>query len=577
MPIHLLPEHVINKIAAGEVIERPASIVKELIENAIDARATIIEVDLTGGGAEQITIRDNGLGMSRADASLAFRRHATSKLASEDDLWHIQTLGFRGEALASIAAVAEVELITKEQGETQGHKVMVGPSQAQRIEPAGAPGGTTIIVRKLFAALPVRRKYLKSFATEHMHCVEVVTDYALAYPDVAFQLRAQGKTILRADATNDWFTRIQAVLGDKDAASLIAIEDKLNQYTLRAYIGKPASARRSRKHQYSYVNRRRIDDYLIGYRVREGFHTLLPRELHPIFVINLEIPPELVDVNIHPRKAQVRFQEPQLVYQLVEQATIKALRRHDIIPRALSPSVQSQTTSDGQLPTQSHEPSPPTITTDQADFGQLSHGETTAPSQPSTWHNTPAPLTQLYQTYILGRDAQGIFIIDQHAAQERIAYEALLANLHANAKQSQPLLLPMTIELSAREADLLAHNLELFAKLDLEPFGPQSFTIRAVPALLSHADPVRLVKDLLDELAAQQKNKSSQQAVEEKLIMRACRSSIKAHDKLSSEQMQNIVEQLFTCEQPLTCPHGRPTVIRLEERELEKWFKRSGF
>jgi len=597
--IHRLPTTLQHKIAAGEVVERPASVVKELVENAVDAGARQIDVTLINGGIDKIVVADDGCGMQREDLMLALERYATSKIQEEADLFRIGTLGFRGEALSSIAAVSAFEIVTKARNDDataaiEGSRLSIEGGVDPEITPIGAAPGTVMTVSRLFFNTPVRRKYLKTVNTENQHSISVVADQALVHKDIGFRLISNGKTVLNAPAVIRWFDRVVAVLGKEWATGLLPVDFEMAPWRVTGFVGRPEQARSSRRNQYLYVNQRRIEDPVLGYRVKDAFGRLLDPASHPVFVLNIDAPPDRVDVNVHPRKAQVKFQNPRDIYTLVNNAVEMALAAHDLVPRVQAPHTNftKKTTlalgendfsrwekrEEQQHSTQRHYPSLPQAAEPRAEhYGEDAVFGNNFPQSALPVAAKLTPLAQLYASYILAEREGEHFLIDQHAAQERAMYERFLKFYQTKTvPQTQPLLMPETVELSASETAALDPALPFLNDLgiDITLFGGQEFRIRSVPVELAGANLAKLIRGVVDELLLEKSPHTISQKIEEKLIMRACKISIKAGERLSLEQMQIVLDDLLACDRPYTCPHGRPTIIKLEKETLEKWFGR---
>ncbi len=617
MKIHILPKILQHKIAAGEVIERPASIVKELVENSLDAGASFVKVELVGGGLDRIVVTDDGCGIGRDDVKLAFERYATSKITEEQDLFHIGTFGFRGEALASIAAVSAVTLETKTEEETVGTRlVMVGGNQ-EELGDAASPKGTQIVVSKLFFNTPVRRKYLKTVLTENNHCIQAVEDQALSHPGVAFEMVSNTKVLFRSAGTESWASRVRDILGQEWVDSVLPVDYTFGPYQMRGFLGRPEAAREHRRHQYLYVNGRRVNDYLSVYHVKHAYSTLLEKHLNPIFLLDLTMPTESVDINVHPRKAEVKFQQSKEIYQLVEDGVALTLQQNNLVPRAKIGEEQGAGSLEfgaGSLERGNaaggagYESGPPVtqgIASQQAgmdytnqSFGQRGIGAMPLvrqgyegmnagqdmPWQAPTQTTVPLPMgnemqamLQLYATFIVADKAGEIYLIDQHAAQERVMYERLMARYeHKGSAGNQPLLLPQHIELEAQEMAVVSESFDFLQTLGIEAeeFGEREIVVRSVPLELAKADMSALIKEFVSALIEERHGKQIDAKIAERIIMRSCKVSIKANERLEIGRMQKIVDALLVCEQPYTCPHGRPTMVKLTREELEKIFKR---
>ncbi|HIE50744.1 MAG TPA: DNA mismatch repair endonuclease MutL [Armatimonadetes bacterium] len=588
--IHILDEVVANQIAAGEVVERPASVVKELVENSIDAGATRIEVEVEEGGKRLIRVADNGCGMSEEDAVLALQRHATSKIHTPEDLHCIRTLGFRGEALPSIAAVSELTLTTREPQAAVGVEVRVEGGVVTDFRRVGCPPGTTVVVRKLFYNTPARLKFLKTSGTEMGHITEFLSRFGLLYHQIAFRLVHNGQEVLSAPACTDLRNALVAIYGKDLAREMIPLALDAGSLRVRGYLGKPSVARGNRHYQAFFVNGRLVQSRVLSHALYEGYHTLLSARRHPIAVVIIEMDPRLVDVNVHPAKAEVRFTRDWEVHNLLQKAVREALTQACLL-------VQTSVGARARPAAPTAPPAaPPTPEEREAfrarlrqKFGRM-EGEEVAPVEPVEDLFTFAalqrgeriprhivPLAQLKNTYILAETDEGLLIIDQHAAHERVIYEELRARKEGQPVQSQMLVIPFTLQLSPREARVLEENLETFEELGfrLEPFGKNAFLVRAVPLLLAQQPYERILRDVIDDLVAQTTPKSL--AAHEDLVLRtmACKAAIKAGDVLSSEEIQRLVEQIQGLEQPFSCNHGRPTMLSVSVEELERKFQRS--
>ncbi|HDQ23076.1 MAG TPA: DNA mismatch repair endonuclease MutL [Candidatus Uhrbacteria bacterium] len=588
--IKKLSQDLINKIAAGEVVERPASVVKELIENSIDARATQIVLEIKNGGIDLISLADNGIGIKKEDAELAIERHATSKISSVEDLFNIQTLGFRGEALASIAAVSQFALETKTQKEIEGTSLKIENGKL-KIDPCGCPEGTKVIIKELFYNVPARKKFLKSASTEYKQILELFTQFALINPQINFKLINNGKIILNLPQTKDWLERIKQILGSDIAKELIPIGAK-GTLQISGFIGKPQIARNNKKAQFIFVNNRAVQDFIIAKAVKEGYGTLIPKELNPTFILNFQMPPELVDVNVHPRKTEVKFLNSQEIYLAALQTVQKALtnnisqeiqitqtgltsRKFILKPRVSNPSYQ---------PTVSYQPtfknirSQPSTVSQAIKFSQevLKNNFTAQPQkQIGDWRL----LGQIHNSYLLVEAPQGILIIDQHAAAERILYEKFKKSYKTEKIKSQRLLLPLNLELSASENEILKQSLNFLQGLgfDIEIFGNKAFIINAVPQELDKLDIKQTILGIINDLEDQDFSRAKSLEEKKDLVIKyaACRTAIKFNDKIAIEEQTKLLEDILNIIDKInTCPHGRPFVMELTLDQLAKNFKR---
>jgi len=541
--IRLLPPQVAASIAAGEVVERPASVIKELVENALDAGAAAISVEMASGGLSLVRVSDNGCGMSRADAPLAVERFSTSKIRTLADLSAIRTLGFRGEALAAIAAVARLAILTRTAAELEGTRVTACDGQVT-VEPAASPAGCSVAVSDLFYNTPARRKFLKSPLREAELCQETVARYALAYPEVAFKLTADRRERLVAPPATP-LERLGLALGREAAAEMLPIAWEAGDLRVHGYASSPAVGRSRRDGQYFYLNRRPIRSGLLAVMLERPYAGRLPPGRSPLSVVYLELDPALVDVNVHPRKAEVRFAQERAVYQALSQA----------VSAALSPFPVQETWGMPGWPF----PETPTAPIALAE-GDIAY-EVAQKAE---------AMGQVRNTYIVARAFDELIIVDQHAAHEAVLTERLLAG--EEPERPSP---PPRLDLTLREAELLAGHLGALADLGLEvePFGANSFLLRALPASLAGQDAPSLLADLLAELAAGRD--LDPDALREKLASKAaCLAAVKAGDRLSLEQQQALLDELLAAWSPATCPHGRPALFRLTVEEIERRFLR---
>lgn len=555
MPIKVLAAEVVSKIAAGEVIERPASVVKELIENSLDAGATQIAVEAQGGGVELIKVSDNGTGIPASELELAFHRYATSKINSLDDLEKISSLGFRGEALPSIATVAEVEILTQTSSDPMGGYMYLRKGEVVRRESRARSQGTTVTVHRLFRYFPARLKFLKSVNTENSHIAHLVSQYALAFPEVKFNLVLDKRQSLRTTGNGDLREVVSEIYDSELAQRMLKAEQKDGLAKVSGLTSPPSLARSNRNYLSFFVNRRWVHSPLLSRATEEAYRGLLMDGQHPIAVINISLPSQELDVNIHPAKAQIKFCHEQAVFSGVQKAIEEALAR---TPIASSKAVPFSVSS-GQWQ------SPRMIMDNEPAFvvAQL----------PTLELPVLRVLGQLANTYIIAEGPDGLYLIDQHAAHERILYDRILAQWSQKEIEVQGLLQPITIEFSPREEETLRVSKEFLAEFGfaIEPFGNRSYLIRAIPALVARANIIEIISVLLDSLAS----KESLNPWEEKIAQSlACHGAIRAGQQLSNEEMRELIKQLEQTKQPRTCPHGRPTMIHLNSHQLEKEFGR---
>ena len=557
MPIKVLATEVISKIAAGEVVERPASVVKELLENSLDAGATDIAVEAQGGGVELIKVSDNGAGIPAVEVELAFHRYATSKIGNLDDLGRISSLGFRGEALPSIAAVAEVEISTQTSSETTGSYMHLSKGEVVRKESRARPQGTTVTVHRLFRYFPARLKFLKSPNTENSHIAHLVSQYALACPEVRLTLVLDKRPSLQTTGNGDLRDVVSEIYGPEVAQRMLTLArtDTLTKVT--GLISPPSLVRSNRNYLSFFVNHRWVHSPFLARATEEAYRGLIMDGQHPIAVISISMLAQELDVNIHPAKAQIRFCHEQIVFGSVHKAIEEALAR---------------------MPIASSKPVPFSVSS-----GQWQKPRMIADNEPvfavAQLPTLELPvlrvLGQLANTYIIAEGPDGLYLIDQHAAHERILYDRMLAQWSQKEVEVQGLLQPVTIEFSPREEESLKASKETLARFGfaIEPFGNRSYLIRAIPSLVARANIVEIVSALLDDLAGQ----PSFDTWEEKIVQSlACHGAIRAGQQLSGEEMRELIKQLEQTRQPRACPHGRPTMIHLTAHQLDKEFGRLG-
>jgi len=661
--IRLLPEHVANQIAAGEVVERPASVVKELVENALDAQAARITVEIQAGGRSLVRVTDDGLGMSRDDALLCFERHATSKIERAEDLSAIATMGFRGEALPSIASVSRLSLTTRERASQSpaATQVVIHGGKLLEVKEAGAPDGTALEVRQLFYNLPARRKFLRSEETEYAHIHHYVALAALAHPHVAFNFIKDGRPVWQLpgvprDKTSGHAAlreRMRALFGDEQklvpvdfSAELDSAEEGEDDlahaapdprpagFRIWGFIGRPGVSRSTRQDQHLFVNRRPVENRGLNFALIEGYHTALMKGRYPVCCLFLEVDPATVDVNIHPAKREVKFHNERAVRQFTAQAVREALLAFHTqaggqpvsSPAATGVAATSLATppsaapvapavgiavpqefssfdaltgtpltapAKARLPAGPASPAAPwaegkpqTGVTPAALKRHPGEGAASQPEAPSAGAsardslpllNIPLRLVGVIgRLYVVLESDRGLVLMDQHAAHERILFEQMLNRLEAGEVPAQRLLLPETVELSVRDAQFLREQLPALARLGvgLSEFGEQTFLLDALPPMVKAPDPRRFVLELVDELKAAGEQVNSQRLGEQVIAKTVCRHAVKANDPLEGPELENLVNDLRQCAMPYTCPHGRPTLIEMSHRELEKKFGR---
>jgi DNA mismatch repair protein MutL len=560
MPIKILDKEIVAQIAAGEVVERPASVVKELVENSLDAGSSQISVEVMGGGVSLIRVTDNGVGIPSAEVELAFDRYATSKVASLEDLESIQSLGFRGEALPSIAAVAQVEVLTCAIGDRAGTYLSLKDGTIATRRSQGRSQGTTVTVRNLFRRVPARLKFLKSVATESSHTANVVSQYALAFPEVRFSLSIDGRVALRTSGSGRLLDSIAEVYGAEVAENMLELKDTAAlSPKVNGMVGLPKISRSGRGYLSFFVNRRWVTSRMLARAVEEAYHGLLMVGKHPAAVISILLPPEEVDVNIHPTKSEVRFRSEHAVFSAVHRAVRQALEEQITVPETRA--VAKETVF-----------SPPprqAVLTRIADTAY-----SPPPSLPTPAVSLPVlrVMGQLDNAYIIAEGPDGLYLIDQHAAHERVLFERVQNQRLQKELEVQGLLEPMTLEVSPRQAAVLRTRYEDLAEFgfSIEPFGDRTFLVRAVPALLSNKDWVGMVKELLDSSA-----EGGGDWAEGVARSIACHSAVRAGQALTDAEMRELVRQLEQSAAPHTCPHGRPTMIHLSSGQLKREFGRT--
>ncbi len=610
--IKILDAVTANQIAAGEVVERPASVVKELVENALDAGADKIEIAINGAGVALIRVTDNGCGMSGDDAIMALQRHATSKISSTGDLAEIATLGFRGEAVPSIASVSRLEVTTREHNSVAGCRILVAGGAIEQVSDIGCPAGTVFTVKDLFFNTPARRKFLKSAATELGQISDIISRMAMAYPKVAFKYMHEGRILLQTSGTGSLLETVSQVYGKEQAKQMIRLDTSASGFTLEGYLGSPNQSRSTRAQQTFFVNGRYIKSKILTVAVAEGYKTVVPANRYPIVVLNLLLPLQAVDVNVHPTKLEVRFAQANEVSQFVAQAVRQTLNSANLMPGNTYPDVSNSfavaarqysggSSSSGGVAEATHLTTYAQVAfTDQASFkppichrvvsNEVGHHAvdqiTTDPVKVLSDDQVTIPtsklpdivvLGQVDATYIVGAGPEGLYIIDQHAAHERINFEQFWARAEQTRVESQLLLQPITLELSQQEMGILVENVALFIDLGflLEHFGGNTFLLRGHPLEVATAKPGNLVHDLLALFVEGPKHIDLRQLREEMIYTIACKASVTANMNLNQIEMDNLLWRLGQTQNPYTCPHGRPTIIALNHAELAKRFQRT--
>ncbi len=607
--IRVLADHVANQIAAGEVVERPASVAKELVENSIDAGATRIIIEIEAGGRRLLKVSDDGEGMVRDDAILAFERHATSKIRETDDLAAIGTLGFRGEALASIASVAKIELTTCVEGANAATRVTIDGGRMRDVKDAAHPRGTTIIVRDLFFNIPARRKFLRSEATETYHLTNLVTHYALAHPEIAFTFVNNGREVVRATPAKDLRERAYQIFGEEFLKNLLEVDGGEPQFArVSGYVSAPRDRRTSRDSQYLFVNRRFVRDRMIGRALSEAYRSILPHGVYPAALLFIETPLEEVDVNVHPAKTEVRFRRQAAVADAVREAVRAALASASYVPPpepspAPEPTMAATAVVSSFTPQPRIEfvpPPPPPRAPVEPSGDEIARDleimlQSAAPSvksvalpplnsaeklarevTPESLSTNIRPLGQLDESFIIATDDNGLLLIDQHVAHERILFDKYRALEIERRSDSQQLLVPETFDLTPAQAavfDDFVPELEKYG-FELMRLSGRTVAIRAVPADLPSTEARNMLAELLDTVDAEKKSTARETLRDEIAASLACHAAIKVNMPLAPEKMRWLIDRLLQTSSPTTCPHGRPVILRLSTRDILKGFHR---
>ena len=592
MPIRLLSPEVSSKIAAGEIVERPASVVKELVENSLDARATEISVEISGGGIDYIRIADNGAGIPRDEVELAFQRFATSKLSGARELEAIKTLGFRGEALPSIAAVSSVSLITRSAGEEVGTLAEEADGGGLRVRPEGASRGTSVTVRSLFRNFPARRKFLRTPATEASRIQALLTRYLLAYPAVRIQLKADGSTALSSSGSGDLREAISDVYGTQTAESMLDLisatdgDETGADAVALGMIGPSSLSRANRSHISIFVNGRWVQDRMLGYALEEAYRGFLIERRYPVAVVSLAVPYEEVDVNVHPSKTEVRFRHQGQVFSVVQRAVRHTLTTHSPVPEIGTSPVSTHPEATraragvfwpravgGTSMKSERPPSSPGHDSHPGDLEAPISSEMPGPVVPGEALPALRVLGQVQSTYIVAEGPDGVYLIDQHAAHERVLFERSRTDTASRTPQVQGLIEPATVELDPKQAEMVDSRMDVLARsgFQVENFGTRTYILRGIPRLLSGGEPGRMFVDVLELMA---EGGGFETWEERAAYSIACHGAIRAGKTLTHQEMAELTRILETCQQPHTCPHGRPTMIHLNSARLEREFGR---
>lgn len=572
MTIRILPPEVSVLIAAGEVVERPASVVKELIENSLDAGASQVSVEVRHGGLSLIRVTDNGKGIPSAGLALAFHRYATSKVALAQDLTRIATLGFRGEALSSIAAVADVEMLSRPADAVAGAYLRLLDGSPVEQGTRGAPVGTTVTVLHLFAKQPARRKFMRSPTAENQQIASLVSQYALAYPEVRFSLRMDGRQALLTSGSGQLADAVASVYGAEVAAAMLPmrwpLDGERTAIKVSGLVAPPHVSRASRGYVSLFVNRRWVQNRRLTFAVEEAYSGLLEAGRHPIAVVDLRLPYEEVDVNVHPTKAEVRFRQENDAFAAVQRAVRQALLEQAPVPSLRSSAdiaVARPATPEGTAP-------PPLWQRALEAEGLANAAAGTAAPPPKVSLPMLRVVGQIGSTYIVAEGPEGMYLIDQHAAHERVLFEEICAARQRRAVDTQGLLEPTTVEISPRQKETILANDELLSEhgFQLEPFGERTYLVRAIPAVLAGRDLSQAFVELLDTLGEE----ATADQPDRVAFSLACHAAVRAGQSLALDEMRELVRRLEQSEVPHTCPHGRPTMIHMSTALLEKEFRR---
>lgn len=581
MPIKILPEEVASQIAAGEVVERPASVVKELVENSLDADASFVSVTVEKAGQQLIEVADDGQGIPPDELAIALSRHATSKLSSAEDLFRISTLGFRGEALASIASVSRFTIISRPAAEGVGARLVVeGGMTEAGPQPVGAPAGTVVRVEDLFYNVPARKKFLKSDTTERRQIDDFVTRIALAYPKVRFQLVQEGRTALQTTGSGDRREVLAAMFSTEIARQMLEVNAEYDVFRVHGYISPTSVTRSNRRGITLFINGRWVQDIALSTALIQGYHTMLMVGRYPLAAIFIEMPPEKVDVNVHPTKSEVRFSDRDEVFRGVQRAVRSALLAYSPVPAVQAQVRWSPSEPQPSFPQQGWQAN--------RDEERRPAGEFSSPEEQKPLSQEPQPglptsevpllrlIGQVGTAYLVAEGPDGLYLVDQHAAHERVLFERFMAQ-RMEEVPTQTLLEPVSVELDPASARLLEDQLEVMKKLGfgIEPFGPNLFQVRSLPVLLTGMDPASAVRSVIEDF--EEDETPLRDEIEAKIIGRVCkRAAVKAGQVLSPDEQKALLRDLENCQSPRTCPHGRPTMIHLSIDLLERQFGRTG-
>lgn len=591
--VHVLDDNTINKIAAGEVVERPASVIKELVENAIDAKADRIEVEIMAGGTSFMRVSDNGIGMSREDAEKAILRHATSKIVQVDDLQAIATLGFRGEALPSIASVSRFNLQTRQAGAELGTEIKITGGKTTEIGAAGCNLGTTIRVEDLFFNTPARKKFLKTNNTESGRINEFIIKLAISHPEIAFKLINNNKSSLATPGRGDLKETLQSLYGASVGQSLLPLEFEDEDIKLWGFVSKPSAIRSSRSWQTFIVNGRIIASRAIAKAIDNAYHALIPKSGYPLIALNIEVPQHTIDVNVHPQKTEMKFEDESRIFKAVYKAVLDAVRpkgqvgqlgqlaaQADHVQQHVEKGLQELNFGQSVMNFPLREEKPAMTwqegTTALAQDKSVKSVQSVVDEEEKLPTAGMIPIGQVDDTYIIAQDGDSLYIVDQHAAHERVLFDRFSAQ--AEHIPSQQLLVHLILDFSTHESQIIEENLELLAGLGfgLEPSGPNQFRLMEVPVDVPSSQAEEFIREVLASMEELHRPTAAElrQAV---LATTACKAAIKAGFKLNYRQMEILLQELNDTAMPYTCPHGRPTIIKFSSDELAKMFKRTGF
>ena len=612
MSIQILPDDLANQIAAGEVVERPASIVKELVENSIDAGSTRINIEIEEAGKKSIRVSDNGSGMEPEDARLAFERHATSKIQSAGDLECIRSLGFRGEALPSIASISRVRMATGTGKGRNGIEVSIEGGGASRVKEIAFSKGTTIEVNQVFYNTPARQKFLKRDGTEAAHITQVVQQQALAHPEIQFSLHHNGRQLLATLPTDQGLYRIAELFGADLSKELIRVEKNDGTYRIEGFISSPVYTRSNRNTQYCYINSRFVRDRILLSATQQGYSHLLPRGQHPVLFLFMTMDPGLLDVNVHPAKAEVRFAFQQDVYRFVSHAVQDALQQNEksfTMPgddsatgagREQRPAYDGPGHQPASVPSGSPDSGPSQTQPERGDWSRglealyrpappadRVQGVEADPRQIAFFGQKPTPVSdlvfsefepvgQLNNSFILMQGPKGVLVVDQHIAHERVLYERFREAAENKKVEVQDLLFPLAVEFPSAEAQALSEHLESLRELGmhLEPFGKDGFLLRSVPAVLKNHNQEGIVREVAGRLIREEKDHTLQNKMEDIMIMMSCRNAIKVNHPMELDQIRKLMHDLEQTQMPYTCPHGRPIALLFEMNDILRKFQR---